>query len=224
MPGPQDRGGEQGRRLRALRARHGLSQEDLAERILVSRQSVTHYEGGGAIPEEIAARLRELFPSDLQPGAENLRPVVARVRPTLPFAGNVPTSETWGEPLDGEEPIEVEPEFVGPRRYVGRVVGSSCYPALRQGDETVWEHDHAPRPGVIVLAQRKGDHGCTVKQLVFDDTGQPRLAPVNPESAGPEDGEGWGVVARLVGVTRHYRLGPRHWYVAKGITPDDLED
>lgn len=136
------------------------------------------------------------------------------------YAGQVPCSTEWGDPLASEEFIEVEAQFEGPRRYAAKVVGDSCYPALVPGDITVWEQDLSPPYGVIVLAQRKPDHGCTVKQLTHDGQ-RPHLTPLNPNYSEPDDGPGWGVVARLVAVLRP---GPirRTWYSEYGIKPRDM--
>lgn len=139
------------------------------------------------------------------------------------FAGNVPTSEDWGDPLASEEFVDVEAEYEHPKRFMAQVVGNSCYPALQQGDQTIWHHDLAPPYGQIVLAQRKGDHGCTVKKLVWDDNDKrARLEPVNPEYDGPADGEGWGVIARLVAVIRTKDGPKKSWYWAPGLRPEDL--
>lgn len=140
----------------------------------------------------------------------------------IPYAGLVPASSEWGDPLAAEEPVEVDAKFVKKGRFACRVVGDSCYPALRQGDLTIWEVDPSPKYGLIVLAQRKGDHGCTVKQLVYDSMARrDRLVPVNPAYDSPPDGEGWGVIARLVGVVREGEV-ERSWYSASGMRPKYL--
>lgn len=133
----------------------------------------------------------------------------------MPFAGDVPAGD-WGDPLASEEFIEVEVKFEHPKRFAARVVGDSCYPALVQGDVTIWHHDMNPPYGSIVLAQRRGDHGCTVKELRYED-GRPVLHPVNPSHGMPEDGTGWGVIARLVGVIRKVDGLEQSWYLADGI-------
>lgn len=48
--------------LRELRKQHGLSQEELAEKLNVSRQSISKYENGSAYPElDKILALCELF-------------------------------------------------------------------------------------------------------------------------------------------------------------------
>lgn len=204
----RDTGGEQGRRLRALRARHGLDQATLAESLGISRSTLADYETGTPIPESRLATLRERFPDDLLPGAPALSRVAAGAtggeRAALPFAGNVPAT-TWASALEGADVLPVDPRLMGPDRFQARVVGSSCEPALLEGDVVVWRRELDPPPGALVLAQRKGDHGCTLKQLRFSDDGEPELWPVNPKYSRPTDGDGWGVIAVLVGVER--RMG-----------------
>lgn len=138
------------------------------------------------------------------------------------YAGQVPCGSEWGDPLASEEFVEVEAQFEGPRRFAAKVVGDSCYPALLPGDLTIWEQDFSPPYGAIVLAQRKGDHGCTVKQLTHDGQ-RPHLTPVNPAHKEPADQDGWGVVARLVAVLRPGSTR-RTWFSEHGIRPRDMTE
>lgn len=139
------------------------------------------------------------------------------------FAGLVPCSSDWGDPLQSEEIIEVSAQFGHPDRFAAKVVGESCWPALQPGDVTVWHRDLSPPFGVIVLAQRKGDHSCTVKKLEYDPKeNRPRLVPVNTEYDAPDDGDGWGVIARLVGVERGVEAPMRTWFWEPGLRPEHL--
>jgi|GEM_PF-3519027 len=139
------------------------------------------------------------------------------------YAGEVPCSTNWGNPLESTTPIDMDPDFAGPNRYVCRVVNDSCYPALHEGDLTVWQYDLNPPFGTIVLAQRKGDHNCTAKLLRYDATlHAPRLVPINPRVEPPEDGEGWGAIARLVGVERVQDGLKRTWKLESGLRPKHL--
>lgn len=135
----------------------------------------------------------------------------------MPFAGFVPAGE-WGDPLASEDFVDVEYRYEHPRRYAASVIGDSCYPALQPGDFTVWHSDPAPPYGTIVLAQRKGDHGCTVKELVWDDARQrSTLHPINAAYGEPEDGDGWGIIARLVAVERNEDGVIRNWFQPAGL-------
>ncbi len=139
------------------------------------------------------------------------------------FAGEVPCAAEWGDPLSSDEFIEVEVQYEHPRRFAAKVVGNSCYPALRPGDITIWHSDTNPPYGLIVLAQQSGDHGVTVKQLDYEEKGQrPVLNPVNPASGKPEDGDGWGVIGRLVAVIRVEDGLRKSWYMESGMRPKHL--
>lgn len=141
----------------------------------------------------------------------------------MPFAGLVPAGE-WGDPLASEDFIDVEYRYEHPRRFACKVIGDSCWPALQPGDLTIWHQDIAPPYGVIVLAQRKGDHGCTVKELVYDaERKRPVLNPINDTYGEPEDGEGWGIIARLVAVERMEDGVMRNWYSAPGMRRKSLD-
>jgi len=138
------------------------------------------------------------------------------------YAGEVPAGD-WGDPLGSNEFVEVEAEFEHPKRFECRVIGMSCYPALRHDDRTIWHSDLNPAPGLIVLAQRRGDHGCTVKELVWDEASlRNRLVPINPAYDEPDDGDGWGVIARLVAVIRKSDRPKKTWYWPDGLKPSDL--
>jgi hypothetical protein len=141
----------------------------------------------------------------------------------LPYAGEVPASSQWGDPLVGTGSVEVPAKFGGTNRFVAKVVGRSMSPALYQADMIVFEHDLAPPVGVVVLAQRKGDHGPTIKKLEQDpETGEFRLHAVNAYAEAPPDGEGWGVVAKMVGMLRTIDGTQVELYNAAGVTPRAL--
>jgi SOS-response transcriptional repressor LexA len=139
------------------------------------------------------------------------------------YAGEVPASGEWGDPLASETFVEMEAKFDHPKRYCTRIRGNSCYPALRQGDMAIWHANPAPPEGQIVLAQNS-EHQPTVKELGWDsERNRPVLIPINPEEKAPPDGEGWEVVAQLVGVIRVDRGVERTWYVKGGLTAEMME-
>ncbi len=215
--------------LKSLRAAHGLDQADLASDIGVSRSAVAMWETGTSVPEDMVSEIVKKFPDGPKPpdGPSKEKPFEVSVpgftasfpKITLRYAGLVPTSDEWGDPLASDIPWEVEAKFDSPFRFVCKVTGESCYPALQQGDVTIWHQDLAPPPGRIVLAQRKQDHGCTVKELAQSADGKNHLVPVNPNASAPPDGDGWGVIARLVGVVFDDEDGTEvSIYRPKGIT------
>jgi hypothetical protein len=186
------------------------------------RQNFRNWMTGERTPEN-----PEIFDTILQAlqGRTDLsRPLIpVGFRPfKMRFAGIVPCGD-WGDPLESEEFIEVDSKFESPRAFAARVVGDSCYPALQPADITIWIADNNPPYGRIVLAQRKGDHGCTVKELAWDPArSRSALLPINATYAEPEDGEGWGVIARLVGVVRSIDGLERTWKQLEGLTPRHL--
>ena len=213
----------------------------LGKSLGASRQSVQKWLSGESVPRDgevydhmLAAldgsSVRDMFVSDslVREGYNVLdRPKIPVGVPTVQmrYAGEVPCSADWGDPLSSEEFIEVEVQFEHPQRFAAKVVGDSCYPALLPSDVTIWHTDLSPTYGLVVLAQRKGDHGCTVKELEYDQNlGRPRLVPVNPAHHAPSDGDGWGVIARLVAVLRTIDGLRRSWYIESGLRPRHLID
>ena len=213
----------------------------LGKAVGATRQSVQQWLSDGARPRDpevfdrmveallssrTAARLRGSVVS-MRSLAELDGPRIPVDYPSaqIPFAGQVPCDSEWGDPLAADEFMDVQLQFEHPKRFGATVVGDSCYPALLPGDTTIWHADFSPTYGLIVLAQRKGDHGCTVKQLEYDaERGRPRLHPVNPAHGEPEDGEGWGVIARLVAVLRQEDGLKKTWFLQTGLRPRHLAD
>lgn len=143
--------------------------------------------------------------------------------PVLRYAGEVPAGD-WGDPLASEDFREVKDiRWEHNRRFLTTIVGTSCYPFLQPADLCLWHLDPDPNYQVFVLAQRKGDHGCTVKELVRDEARQrPILHSPNSDHGDAEDGEGWGVIARLVGVEFIHEGTLLSAYEETGITKKKL--
>ena len=208
-------------RFKTARKRMRLTQQEVADRLGVSRETVAAYEAGRVrVP---AKAQTELLAMDT--GVNTLDrpriPVTFEPQP-MRYAGEVPAGD-WGDPLASEDFIEVDPALFHSKRYAAKVVGPSCYPALHPGDLVIWHHDESPPYGMLVLAQRKEDHACTVKVLDWDaETNQPILRPVNPdhEPAGAEGG--WVAIARLVAVLRKIDGLELRWYLPEGIRPRHL--
>jgi hypothetical protein len=205
----------------ALLKRNQRSMSWLAKALGVNRQSVQQWLVDGVEPRDRhmwdkmkKAILGMAFHTD----ADRMRQIGGVTHVLMRYAGEVPCGSEWGDPLSSTESLEVDMQFDHHLRFAARVVGDSCYPALLPGDLTIWHVDMNPPYGMIVLAQRKGDHGCTVKSLEYDEKlGRPRLLPVNPASGQPEDGEGWGVIARLVAVIRSTDGLRRTWFMDTGL-------
>lgn len=219
-----------GSRLKAARrAVPGeITQEMLDDLIGVPHGRTWTYENGKALAPDgflkaAAKHLGTTF-DRLRYGDEPEQPVLGPPMypvgfPTvrMPYAGVVPAGD-WGDPLDTEDFIEVEVKFERKGRFATRVVGDSCYPALKQGDIAIWESDPSPAYGLIVLAERKGDHGVTVKELDYDPVaGRPTLEPINDRHDAPPDGDGWSASARLVGLIRNIDGVEQTWYLPVGL-------
>ena len=214
----------QRRKIRELLKEQSRSQEWLARKIGESKQNV-----GNWLQEEAPTtpRRAEVFSRMLEAlGAGDLDRVLIPAgfrAPMIRLAGNVPAGD-WGDPLASEEFVEVtDVKFAHPKRFAAYVIGDSCSPCLQPGDLTVWHVDNNPMYGRFVLAQRKGDHGCTVKELTFDvERNRHVLKPINPSYTEPEDGDGWGVIARLVGVVFDNDGLQMTLYQEKGLTKKHL--
>lgn len=201
-----------GRWLKTLRAVNGIDQLELATSIGVSRSLVAMWETGKvqildqhikAIEEKYPDRPKTPEPRERDKVFELADPGFPASYPTVQmrYAGLVPTSDVWGDPLSSDIPVEVEAKFDQKDRFVADITGSSCFPALQQGDRAIWQLTKNPASGKIVIAQEAIEHGCTVKEYSEDPmTGEPRLVPINPAAKSPPAGEGWYAVALLVGL------------------------
>ncbi|MCW5936759.1 MAG: LexA family transcriptional regulator [Fimbriimonadaceae bacterium] len=208
-----------------MRKRLRLTQAEAAAIAGVTRSAYANYETGYApVPDGLERRL-------LQSGSEQVRLERSEVGPPMipvgfplvrmPYAGDVPASGEWGDPLEAVDFIELDVRYEHPKRFVTRIVGDSCAPALLPNDLAIWHADLNPSYNKIVLAQRRADHGPTVKQLVWDaQSNRPVLKPINPSYDSPADGEGWGVIARLVAVVRRVEGLEKTWLLAEGLRPE----
>jgi transcriptional regulator with XRE-family HTH domain len=195
--------------LRTVRAANGLDQDEFGRYIGKGRSTIAAYEGGTRnIPKETVAEIRTAFPESPAPPTSGDLEVLGSATGDglysfIRYAGIVPCSSQWGDPLESKEKLPISPEFAGEDRFLCRVGGDSCHPALQQGDITIWKSDPAPPYGVIVLAELEEDASCTVKVLERGDRpNEPRLVPVNPDFEEPPNNRPWHVSARLVAVIR----------------------
>lgn len=212
-------------RLRRARLAARLTQSQAAEIIGVSRGSIAQYERGRTEPPpgaiEKLQRLSLPGPNRTSIVDDPTVPVTYPPQP-MRYAGLVPAGN-WGDPLDSETFVEVDPRIWHRDRFGTRVIGDSCFPALQPDDFTVWHMDRNVKFGIIVLAQQTIEHSCTVKVLNYDDKQRrPVLEPLNPAYDPPEDGHGWEVIARLVYVERNVDGMVKTYYMPTGIRPEHL--
>lgn len=206
--------------LRQFRKAIRYTQSELAEALGIPLDRYKNYEYGKAEPPApIIRELRKLGYGKAQtsgsPHLSNPAIPVGFAPLTIRYAGVVPAGN-WGDPLASEEFIETEAKFEHPQRFAATVTGDSCYPALHQGDFTIWHSDRTPPYGSIVIAQRVSDSCCTVKQLVYEGNG-PKLHAINPSFDDIENTEEWEVIARLVGVQRKVDGVERTWFTPEGV-------
>lgn len=209
--------------IRKALAAWDLTPAWLARRIKESKQNVTNWLGSTSPSDSsIWDKMLDALPQHI---VGEQTPTDSRTLMEIPMAGEVPAG-TWGDPLESSERVSVDPKYAEENgRFLCKIVGDCCYPALHQGDTTVWQTDKTPPYGVIVLAQRSSGHECTVKELVFDqEARRARLMPINPQYEEADDFDGWYVVARLVGVIRNVDGLEKSWYIRQGIRARHLID
>lgn len=235
---------EPGRRLREIRDRNGASRLDIEVATGVKESQLVAWEHCRSpidprrpghrdqvirLARYLEVEEREIWGPDAwraiaapEPELGPPKYPIAYASRSMPYAGVVPAGD-WGDPLMSDDLLEVGLDVWKANRFLTTVAGDSCWPALQQGDEAMFETDAAPADGVIVLAQRRPDHAVTVKLLRLDERGRPRLVPVNPEYSEPQNGDGWHVIARLVCVKRESQDGAqRRIYHPRGIRPEHL--
>lgn len=210
-----------GMSYRRLARAIGLEDESVLRRVLSGKTRNPHPHNQSVYDRAYAFLKQQVKDAPPPVVGKPLIPVGYSPLP-IRYAGVVPAGD-WGDPLESEDFIEVDPALVKNNRYACTVQGLSCSPALHPNDITIWEQDMNPSYGLIVLAQRKGDHACTVKVLEWDAAqNRPVLMPLNPNYEPPEDFDGWGVIARLVAVIRHQDGPERRWVYNSGLRPRHL--
>src|SRR5437764_828551 len=133
--------------LRKVRQDHDLQQEEFAAALGISRTLVGMMESGRRnITMQLVRKIREEFIDSPEP------PLPGDLRGFVPalgvdrlglirYAGVVPCATEWGDPLSGDEFRPIDYKFAAKNRFLCRVEGDSCSPALMPGDLTVWEID-----------------------------------------------------------------------------------
>jgi len=120
---PQEPTGESlGRRIAELRGKLGITQQELADRLAVSRTAISHLEAGMAVPGErtvvLLAGLFKVEPRELVAGtnypvgkSERLPPVAARYTELEFLLALMDNDLTWLERTGGEDRRRVLDEW-----------------------------------------------------------------------------------------------------------------
>jgi transcriptional regulator with XRE-family HTH domain len=197
--------------LKTIRALNRMKQEELAQVAGVSRSTISYYENGGPVPQEVADRIRAqvaVIPAMADTPLRNssatmdvgrVSRIISRGYVLLPVAPS-PLAGSWMSPnLNDCEGIEVDAKFGGDGRFVSHMEGDCMLPYLEPDDLLVWQESSRPKLNRIVYA-RNGAGEITVKQLKHD--GQEFiLSPLNDRYENATAAT-WEADAFLVGVVR----------------------
>lgn len=179
--------------IRYHRLRLGLTEQQLADRIGVSRGSVQQWEKGDTAPkranqsataEALGITLSELLCIDEDRSVEPIHggrgvPLISWVQ-----AG------VWSDVSDPMQPGEAEdwlpcPVRHGPRTYCVRVRGDSMSnpagkPSYADGDIIFVDPDREAKAGDRIIVRLEDQQEATFKQLLVED-GRKMLKALNPE-------------------------------------------
>lgn len=209
--------------LKAIRTALRLTQKEMADRLGVSRGAYKNWEYDQVVPERFIPAILAISRGPSAPSVIS-GPAIPVTHPTTPmkYAGRLPCGN-WAAAMDTEDFEEVESQYWKRGRYCARIDGDSCHPALQRDDFTIWEETKNPPFGKLVIAQRKGDHEATIKQLGWDSTtNEPVLTAVN-RAFDDATADGWGAIAYLVYVRWiDEDGGVISFYRPEGIKPSQL--
>jgi phage repressor protein C with HTH and peptisase S24 domain len=181
-------------RVRAYREREGLSQEELAKRLGISRNYVSMIEGGRA-PSDQVTRHFELL--ELAPAAGALPRNSSVTEEPSPYGKSlghplhgVPLV-SWAQAMETENLIAITDqvewaEFVSadirdPKAVAVRIRGDFMEPIYKEGDIAILACSSEPSSGDLVVGRLKQE-GLVFKmfQVLDVDAGRYRLNSFNP--------------------------------------------
>ena len=161
-------------RVRELRLAKSLSQEQLAEKIGLTKQAISQYERGERNPSmTVLDALCDFFnvSSDYLLGKDSvtLRFVGSCVR--IPVLGRVAA----GVPIDAIEDVldweEIPEAMAATGEFFGlRIKGDSMQPRIAEGDVVIVRSQPDAESGDVVIVQENGDR-ATCKRLMKHETG-----------------------------------------------------
>ena len=186
-------------RIRELRVLHGMSQQDLADRLDVNKVTISQYERGVRKPDlNVLTALCDIFnvSSDYLLGKDDMtirivgkegleRLASARTK-RIPVLGRVAA----GVPIDAIEDVledweEIPEAMAATGDFFGlKIKGDSMQPRIAEGDVVIVRSQPDAESGDVVIVQVNGDT-ATCKRLMKHETGislisfNPMYEPIN---------------------------------------------
>jgi len=188
-------------RIRARKLDLNLSQEEIAIRAGISQGMVAKLinrkaESTAKLPE--LAKALECSVEWLSYGTKTLNvkenSAHYNTEPASAGFGKAPLisniqAGTWMEGIDEFAPNDAEQWIPKPAggansfylRVVGESMTSPTRPSFPEGDLVLIDPDEQWTNGSFVVAKLVGHNGVTLKQLKYDEQGEPYLKPLNPD-------------------------------------------
>ena len=160
-----------GEKIKYYREQRGLTQEDLAKRLNISRQSISRYESGDrATNQDFLFELADIFEvniDDFFPPRENFVTKVQEII-NIPVLGTI----TCGEPILAEENIESYREEVADLTPSGTVFfletkGDSMVPTIPEGSFVLIRQQEEVENNEIAAVLVNGDTEATLKRVKY---------------------------------------------------------
>ena len=182
-----------GDRIKELRAKKGLTQQDMADKLNISAAAYGYYEQGkSSIPYEKLILLANIFDSSLDVLAGRLDDKDQKNSKRIKVFGEVPA----GIPIEAIEDVQdfedlSLDEFSISKEYIGlKVKGDSMYPKYLDGDTVIVEVTPTCNNGDEVVVYVNG-YNATLKKLIKNNDGTITLMPLNqnyaPRTYGKDD-------------------------------------
>ena len=173
------------KRLKELRAAHGLTQEGLAQAVSIERSSIGKYESMNkpvTPPPDVLMRFANFFgvTVDYLLGREDAAAPPSTGGTWVPVLGDVAA----GIPIEAIENIvdyeEIDTAMASNGKYYGlRIKGSSMEPRIREGDVVIVRQQEDADTGDTAVVLVNGE-SATVKRIKKEPDGGLWLLPNNP--------------------------------------------
>ncbi|MDF8328297.1 S24 family peptidase [Aeromonas salmonicida] len=186
-------------RIKELRKKHGLTQQQLGEKIGARKASVSQWETGDVSPsaDYLVALARVFGVSAHWLSTGKGSPELSNVEPAeIPQGNRVPIlsyvqAGNWREMCEQATTFDGNVEYVsasvdvGPCGFGLWIRGNSMIPFFNEGDLVIIDPDEQPRPGDYVVAKNGGEEATFKKYRPrgIDENGQDvfELVPFNED-------------------------------------------